>query len=689
VTEHPGRPGLEEDVVRSIGKLAGLLAAVVGGLALLVVAAGYAGWALSPAGDVPLESLDAIPAPERHAKEPTAVHQVSEWPADRPRAFQESPLLAARAKSGALPPVAERVAEEPLVITPPEQMGPYGGTWTRLGTNVGDVGVFSARIAYEFPLRWDAMARRVLPNLVVRWEAEDGGRAYTLRLRRGVRWSDGDPFDADDILFWYEHIMLNKELTPVMPRDLRHGGRAPEVERVDACTVRFRFAEPHGLFPQRLASEMWAEQMVNCPSHYLKRFHADFVPKADLERQAKARQFDFWYQLYGDKADWRNPEAPRLWAWVLKVPPPAQPVVFERNPYYWKVDPEGRQLPYIDRVTFEMFDVEVINQKAVAGELGMQGRHLNFENYPLFMQNRRTARHPYRVLHWLDACGGRNAVGLNLNHRDPVLRGLIREPDFRKALSLAIDRQELNEVWYFGIGRPRQMCPPPASPFYDRAYEQAYVAHDPEEAGRLLDGLGLAKRDGEGYRVGPGGRTVTLWIEATAWTGTKELELIATYWRDIGIKAEFRSLARPLFYTRKLALLHDVGSWGGADEQYPIMDPRWFLPYSPESIHAIGCARWFASGGRSGEEPVGDMARCVELYRQIERTADEAEQVRLFREILDLNRRNLWVIGTVGEVPMIYLAQERFRNVPDVAVFGWVCRTPGNTAPECYAIRED
>ena len=677
--------------MRFVLKLVAMLAAVVLGLAILVQAVAYVTWALSPAGDVSLEALDAIPAPDRNPVDAKAVHTVSEWPADRPRRFQEAPALAARVRAGDLRPVEERVGTEPLVITPPEQCGPYGGTWARLATSPSDVGVYPARIAYEHLVRWGPMGRRLLPNVAARWEVADGGRTYTFHLRRGMRWSDGAPFGAHDILFWYKHVIQNKELTPVAPRDLLRGGRLVEVEAVgddDAC-VRFRFAEPHGMFLQRVASEGWAEAMLRAPAHYLKRFHPDFVPQEQLEAEARRHQFDFWYQLFGDKNDWRNEEAPRLWAWVVRIPPPALPVVFERNPYYWKVDAEGRQLPYIDRMTFEILDAEVINQKAIAGEMGMQGRHIQFENYPLFMEKRRAGASPYRVLHWIDSLGGRTAIGLNLNHKDPVLRGLIEQPDFRKALSLAIDRNEINEVCYFGVGVPRQMAPPPSSLYRVAEYEKAYVEHDPAEANRLLDGIGLTKRDRDGYRLRPDGQVLALWIEVTFWNNSRELELVAEYWRGVGVKAEVRNIARQLFYERKRALLHDCAVWGGADEQVPILDPRWFLPYSPESIHAIGYAMWFTSNGRQGEEPRGDLRRVIDLYREIEQTPDEAGQIRLFREIADLNRRNLWVIGTIGQVPAPYLVQERFRNVPEVAIVGWMFRTPGNTAPECYAIEEN
>jgi peptide/nickel transport system substrate-binding protein len=530
------------------------------------------------------------------------------------------------------------------------------------------------------------MGTKVLPNLATRWEIGDGGRAYTFWLRRGVRWSDGQPFSADDLVFWYEDVLKHPELTPVVSHDLKRGGEVVQLEKLDGCTVRFRFKEPHGLFLQSMASGL-GYAILGYPAHYLKPFHPRYVPKEELERRARSKGFHFWYQLFGDRRDWRNPEMPHLWAWLVKDPA-SIPVVFERNPYYWKVDPEGRQLPYLDRVSFSIFDVETINLKAINGEMGMQSRHMEFSNYPLFMEHRKKGG--YRVLHWINSGGGSLQLAPNLNLRtDPVLRELFGDPRFRIALSHAIDRDAINEVCFFGVGRPRQCCPPRASSYYSPELESAYIEYDPPRADALLDEIGLTKRDGDGIRLRPDGAPLALFIETTSMTGNaRMLEMVASYWTAVGVKTEVKTTARQLFYARKAALMHHVGVWWPGDELYPVMDPRWFLPFSGESIHAIGYALWFNSEGKAGIEPTGDVRRCIDLYRRILATPDEAEHRHLFREIMDLNRRNLWVIGTIGEVPALVLVKDNFRNVPEVAVYGWVFRAPGNTAPECYAIGE-
>ena len=683
-------------------RVSGGLIAVFLALFLLVEAFAYLTWYLSGISRPDQEAIEHIqgvlqanqgmtetPSPTKSMPETAAVnrtHTVTEWSGDDSAEFHEAPMLLAQVQAGTLPSAEERLPENPLVVVPPDQNGPYGGTWARFATGPSDIGVFRARLAYDGLVRWGPMAQQIYPNLASHWEITDEGRTYTFWLRRGVHWSDGEPFTVDDILFWYEYVLQNTELMPVVPQEFQRDGQLMQVEKVDDFTVRFRFASPYGLFLKVLASGRGYD-IVESPAHYLKQFHPDFTPKEQLEEMAQEAGFDLWYQLYQDHAEWRNPEIPRLWPWIVTKPPPAQPAVFERNPYYWKVDPDGNQLPYIDYMTFEIYDPETINLKAINGEIGMQGRHLLFSNYPLFMEHSKSRG--YKVFHWIGSGGADAAIALNLNHRDPVLRDIIHNRRFRIALSHAMNRDELNEIGFFGVGKPRQMAPSKASPFYSPEYEVAYTAYDPSKANALLDEMGLTKRNRDGIRLRPDGKPLRLSIEmASVFLSTPVFELVAGYWTDVGVKAELKLEARQLFYTRKAALMHDVGIWGAADELIPVMDPRWFFPVSEESIQGIGYARWYQTNGRKGEMPPPEIQRCMELYREIERTPDESEQIRLFHEIMELNRQNLWVIATVGDLPAIFLVKDSFRNVPRKAVSGWVFRTPGNTAPECYAVEE-
>ncbi len=650
------------------------------GLFLLFQLYTFLVFALTGAGRTDPAAIAELPFPQRHPTVPGALHEVAEWPSSAPRAFSQSPELANRG----LPSVEERVPEEPLVVIPPHQEGPYGGTWTRFATGPQDIGTLPARIAYEGLVRWGPMGRKIRPNLATDWKITDEGRTYTFHLRRGVRWSDGRPFTTRDIMFWYEHILQHSDLTPVVTTELRHGGRLVELEASDDYTIRFRFAAPYGLFLKVLASNF--AYIVGYPAHILQNYHPSFTPLAELKRLARREGFDFWYQLFEDRASWQNPDTPRLWAWILEHPPPARPVVFTRNPYYWKVDPSGRQLPYIDRVTFEIYDIETINLKAINGEVGMQGRHISFQNYTLFMTNRE--RGGYRVHHWIDGKAGSSAIALNLNHKDPVLKAIFHDRRFRVALSQALDRNAINEVCYMGVGRPRQMAPPPGSAFYDAAYERAYIDYNPDESRRLLDDMGLSRTDDRGRRLRPDGKPLTLRLETTiSFGGTSRLfDMIATSWTAVGVETKVKIMARELFENRIFSRLFDVTTWTGSGEIIPVIDPRWYLPYNGGSFYGLDYVPWFRTRGAEGAEPPPAMVQCMDLFREVQREVDEAEQIRLFRQIIDLNRENLWVIGTVGQIPPIFIVHESFRNVPEVAVACWPLRTPGATAPECYAI---
>lgn len=653
---------------------------------LIVEALAWSAWGLVGAGAT-RPSGGGAPVP----KTASAFHQVGEWPDDRPRTFREAPLITRLRRAGRLtcPDVADRLPVNPLVITPPQQAGPYGGTWTAFGTGPDDVGVyFWARIAYEGLVRWDPMGVRQLPNLAMSWTASPDGREYTFNLRKGVRWSDGHPWTADDILFWHDAVLANKELVPTPPDDFSRGGDPVQVEKVGDYIVRFRFREPHGTFIAALASmgDFRRVDLAGFPRHYLSQFHPDYTPRDQLEEIAKKHGFDSWTKFFDDRFEWSNPECPRLWAWVLTKPPPSNPVVFERNPDYWKVDTSGNQLPYIDRLAVQqVFDSETMQLKFITGEIGMQGRHVDIEKYPLLMKNRNNPNNPYRVYHWIG--GASNSLMPNLNHKDPVLKQLFHDIRFRRALSLAINRQLVNKICFHGMGTPRQSCPPPQSPFYDPRFETEYMEYDPEQANRLLDEM-MLRRWRDGFRLRPDGKPLAITI-VTMGKGNAE-NLVVRFWQAVGIKADFKQVGRDTMFLAVRGMNHDVAFWAGGGAAQSIADAVGFAPQGASASYAYGYGLWYLSGRRQeiGDIPPRDMIRCYDLFDEIRRSADAAKQNTMFREMLDIHRKNLWYMGLVGKLPSLMLVNNRFRNVPEVAVDSWTCRTPGNTAPECYAIME-
>ena len=235
--------------------------------------------------------------------------------------FGEAPALAKLVVEGKLPPVEERLPDEPAVVEPVEEIGEYGGTWRRAAVSPTDT-MIHVRLGYEPLVRWARDGKTIIPNLCTSWEVEEDGKVYTFHLRKGVKWSDGEPFTADDIVFWYEDILLNEDLTPSFPAWLAPKGEPVKVEKVDDYTVKFIFASPYSLFLEYLAGPDTGPHIFNYPKHYLKQFHPEYTRDEELAALTKEAGFDFWYQLFGDKAaPYTNPDLPTLRPWVPTVTP--------------------------------------------------------------------------------------------------------------------------------------------------------------------------------------------------------------------------------------------------------------------------------------------------------------------------------------------------------------------------------
>lgn len=654
--------------MRSLLPLPVLAAAIVA----LVLALGYGARFLSSSSVGP-EMAKPHPRPS------VGHHFVMEWPEPRGRGFSEAPAMRDLVANGVLPPVAERLPHNPLVIVPPEQTGPYGGTWKQFADGPGDLAAMTT-LFYETLIRWDPLLQEFHPNLAVDWSVEDQGRTFVFELRRGIRWSDGAPFTADDILFWYHHVLLNRDLTPIIPRIFSRGGEVMKVTKTGDYTVRFEFTEPHGLFPQWVANPLMTE-LVAYPAHYFRTLHREFADPGDLQKLVLSRGFAFWHQLFVAEADWRSIDRPTLAAWKLTRPPPTRLITFERNPYYWKVDPEGNQLPYIDRLVYEFASQETMNLRFLRGDMGVQHRHVSLQNFSLFMENRRQGN--YRVNTWISSSGS-GVLMLNLNHRDKVMRTLINDRRFRLALSHAINRQEISEAFYSGMGEPLQLSPVSSSPLYREDLARAHTKFDRDKANRLLDEMGLTKRDRNGVRLRPDGKPLRMRIEMFDLVADPgALQLVADYWSAVGVDTEVRQMAHSLFLTRMPARLHDVAIGGNSNVNTPLLDHMYFVPIGLGARHALGYANWFLSDGERGEDPPEEIKRIVQLYQEIENTTDQELQQVLAKKILEINSHHLWLIGLVGNLPGVTLVHDNFRNVPDTAViFG----NAGVTAPECYAI---
>lgn len=597
--------------------------------------------------------------------------------------FSEAPMLTDLVKQGKLPPVEKRLPEDPLVVIPFEEIGQYGGTLrgeAHLG--MGDKTGWW-RMSHEPLVYWDVTHKKIHPNIARAWKVSDNGKTFTFYLRKGLKWSDGQPFTADDIMFYYEDVLLNKELTPTFPSWLVMKGKPVTVEKVDDYTVRFKFQDPYGYFVARVAEG----QDLYAPKHYLKQFHPKYTAKEKLEELAKKEGFTYWYQLYAQKADWAlNPELPEMSAFKTTNLLTSNYHIAERNPYYFKIDPAGNQLPYIDRVRRELVsNIELIVMKIMAGEIDFQLRHIwsLYDNYPLFMENR--TKGDYRIIKYIGSITSTGAIYINQNVKDPVLRSLFQNKMFRRALSLGINRNDINQLVLAGLGDVGQGLLSKLHSAYVESVDKAYTEYDPVKANRILDSLGLTKRDKDGYRLRPDGKTLTITIDAsTHHTPSIDImHLVTRYWKDLGIKAEVKVMERSLFETRHPANEHEMHTFTtsfGADGYSGDRSPntRWCpLWYN-----------WLNTGGKTGEEPPKEVKRLWQLMNEeFFSTTSEAKRIAILKEAMRLHADNLWIIGTAGVTWMMGIARNNLRNVPD-AGFTWHPASPGVFRPEQFFFKK-
>ena len=590
--------------------------------------------------------------------------------------YNEAPMLRVKVAAGELPPVEERLPEEPLVVEVVEEIGQYGGTLHE---------------AYPGPRHYEELemaAERMLriteggvaPNIAKDYKFSEDGKVLTLYLRKGMRWSDGAPFTADDIMFWYEDVLQNKDLTPVLPKAWCPGGKLMEMKKIDDYTVQLNFAKPYPMIIKGLAHWGGGVTSFFLPAHYLKKYHIKYNPEAD--EMAKKSGFEHWWQLFQQKSNLggalgaqADPNAPTLKAFVLKEKGPNY-IVAERNPYYWKVDPAGNQLPYIDRIVVSaVADRETYNAKIVAGEVDLAGMQTELRNLPLYKESAEKGN--YRVLLWqrvqgVDVCYQPNQT----YKKDLVLRDIFRDVRFRRALSLAIDREDINEAIYFGLAVPRQTTVIPQSEYYEEEFAKAYAQYDPEEANRLLDEMGLKWDENHEYRLRPDGKRLTIILEYCEMETPKTptTELVKEYWKKIGIDLRVKVISGELDSVRYVGNQVQMGLWH-ADRCGFLFDtePFWFVPmrHGWECTWAPLWAQWYVTRGEEGEEPPEEAKKNIERYERMQVTMDEEERIRLGKEILRSQAENLWTIGTVGLAPHPVIVRNNLRNVPEKAVLGW------------------
>ncbi|KKB12508.1 hypothetical protein VE25_06110 [Devosia geojensis] len=615
--------------------------------------------------------------------------------------YNEAPVLAERVGAGDLPAVEERLPASPMVVTPFESVGQYGGTWRLTMASASDISTLVRTIGYENLTRWDTwlpgqeqqdVVPDVKPNVAESIEVEDEGRAYVFKLREGMKWSDGAPFTADDIVFWYEDVFSNTELFPAQPRwSTRAGGLT--VEKIDDLTVRFSFPEPNGMLLQQFATPALAAEPnvpTAYPRHYLEQFHPKYNENAEADAQAAGSQN--WVTHFHSMADaWRNPDVPRLNPWIVEVgigQGAGTQVIAQRNPYYFKVDTEGNQLPYMDTVTVDIIsDNQVTLLKAANGDFDMVDSYIGFvttpENRGTFFDNQE--RGGYEFYEVLPNRANLMIISLNLTHKDPAKREIFNNLAFRQALSTAINREEVVELVWLGQGLPYQTVERPESPLFDEEMATQFTQYDPELANQMLDEAGFAERDGNGIRLGPDGNPIQFTIDISVlrqpWIDSAEL--IKGYWREIGIDLLINTSDTTALNQRVRANDHDAAVWsasGGADT---IFDPKYYVPSSQDAFYATTWGQWYA-GQPNPEEPPQFVKDQLALYDEIFETVDVARRLEIMREIMRVAKEQLYTIGVMQPTTDYGIINKLMRNVPPVLLASTQYTHPGSANPEQF-----
>ena len=576
--------------------------------------------------------------------------------------------------SGDLPPIEDRMPTTPLELEVVEQPGEFGGTLRRAILGGGDQHNIVRTIGSENLVRWDVNWTEVRPNIAESVDVSEDATSFTFHLRDGMRWSDGAPFTADDIMFWYNDIFLNEKLTPSKHPNYVGPHGPVKVTKLDDTTVEFKFGAPNGLFLQQMAYGFGYYPTVYA-RHYLEQFHADYNPDVQALVDAEPAAAD-WVQLFNLKAGpmhtpsfWQNPDRPTLHAWHLtNAYGSSERVVAERNPYYWKVDSAGQQLPYMDRITYDQVeDTETILLKAFNGEIDYMNRHLGRPAYRAVLTDN-AERGKYRFFDTNDLPSGTMILMLNLNNEDADKRKVVNDLNFRIGLSHAVNRQEIIDLLYFGSGLPVQTSPRPTSGLYKEEYATQYTAFDPDLANEYLDKV-MPERDGEGFRLGPDGERFSLIFMVADVFGLQfpdAMQLVSEYAADVGIDIQVRATDRSRLMDLVRSNEHDAYMWncaGGQADAYTA--PICYMPLPGNTVNwAIRWAEWGVDNTK-GEEPPEAVKAVFAAYQDVLTAANPEDQQALMQHVLDLAMPQLFTIGLVQNEPPFGIARNNVRNVPD------------------------
>jgi peptide/nickel transport system substrate-binding protein len=569
--------------------------------------------------------------------------------------------------------VAERLPAEPFVEDMVDGIGKYGGTLRTTILAGGDHYNITRLVANEVLVRWTPDWTQVVPSIAREVEVSEDATTFTFHLREGMRWSDGAPFTADDIMFWYQDVFTNEALTPSKNPIFVRDGDPVVVEKVDDTTVVFRFTQPYGLFLQNLAYGQGHIPIIY-PKHYLSQFHeaynADGLP-ALIAADATAAD---WVTLFNSKISltfqppfWQNTELPTLNPWVLTVPyADGDRVAVARNPYYWKVDTAGNQLPYIEGITWARIDdVQLMALQATLGEFDFVYRHINNATFQSVLFDG-IEQGNYRFMEVLDLPANDTVLMLNLNVEDPVKREVFQNKDFRIAVSHALNRQEIIDLIYIGQGTPAQVAPQPIHELFNERMAYQFTEYDPDLANQMLDEI-LPERGADGMRLGPDGQPFTIVFMVADVFGNSYPDvmlMVQQYLNAVGVNIELRATDRARLNTMWYANEQEAYVWncvGGLSEAYT--DVRCYMPFQKADIFfAMRWAEWY-SDPTTGEEPPESVKAVFAAYDQVNAAVEDDTRLAAMKAFLELSAEELFTIGIRRGIPRFAIVSNDLRNV--------------------------
>ncbi len=578
---------------------------------------------------------------------------------------------------GKLPPVEERLPVNPRIVKLGEMgraTGRHGGTLRTLiggqrGIRLVPINSYARLVGYDEDLN-------LVPDLLASFEVDEESRVFTFKLREGHRWSDGSPFTAEDFRYCWEDVILNEELyRGGPPAKMLIDGKPPIFEVLDELTVRYTW---HDTMPDFLANLAQPVPLkIFMPSTYLKQFHAKYQPSQVLEDLSYKYRVDDWVRLHKRVSRTNrpeNPDLPTLEAWMPRTSPPAEQFVFTRNPYYHRVDENGLQLPYVDRLELNVGTNDIIPAATSSGQSDLQYGGLTFSDFTL-MKTAEESNH-IKVRLWRRAQGSSFALYPNLTYKDPVWRDVFRDVRFRRAVSLLINREEINKALFFGLAQESANTVLPESPLYREAYARAYAQFDPDEANRLLDEMGLVTKRFSRQRHLPDGRAMDIIIE-TAGESTLEtdvLELMTDHFRRCGIRIFTRSTQREVFRKRAIGGEIMMAVWFGLDNGVPTAEisPEALAPSADDQYQWPVWGLHYQSAMTKGEPPdMPIVMELVDLLKQWRHATNVGRKTEIWHKMLQIHADQVFTIGTLNSALQPIVSAANLRNLPEKGLYGY------------------